>query len=93
MFVLSSEALKPARQAQWNWDPVLIHEVVMSQKFWPEIGLQVPHTGDWRGVASDRGRAEVRPRRAEVNRAREAVECMVTVTRLGRLEWEKQLEH
>lgn len=43
--LLFDDALKPARQAQWKDVPVFIHEVETSQRFWPEVGLQVPHGG------------------------------------------------
>ena len=42
----------PARQAQWKRVPVLMHEVVTSQWFSPERGLQVPHVGGDAGDAA-----------------------------------------
>jgi len=45
MLLFCCDALYPARQAQWKVEPVLMHEVVTSQLFWPESGLQVPHVG------------------------------------------------
>lgn len=43
----------------------MMHEVVMSQLFWPEIGLQVPHWGGGIAVEMARG-AERRVRRMVV---------------------------
>ena len=51
--MLAWEALYPARQAQWKVEPVLMHDVVTSQLFWPLRGLQVPHFG---GVGLARAR-------------------------------------
>lgn len=47
---LRFDALYPARHAQWKRLPVLMHEVVMSQWFSPERGLQVPHLGGGLGL-------------------------------------------
>jgi hypothetical protein len=59
------DALYPARQAQWNRVPVLMHEVVMSHPLTPERGLQVPHFGGGVGFARAR---EVVVRRRVVRR-------------------------
>jgi len=41
-----------------------MHEVVTSQWFWPETGLQVPQVGAGGGVAVTRNEERVRRRRA-----------------------------
>ncbi|KMU89738.1 hypothetical protein CIHG_07771 [Coccidioides immitis H538.4] len=56
-----SKALYPARQAQWKCFPVLMHDVVGWQLFWPEIGLHVGQTGGERAreVVARRRRAPI----------------------------------
>jgi len=62
-FLLLVVALYPARHAQWKVDPVLIQEVLESQLFEPEIGLQVPHTSLFSGMRDDETMEVVRSRR------------------------------
>jgi hypothetical protein len=57
------DALYPARQAQWYSDPVLMQEVLESQEFKPETGLQVPHASLFSGMVDDETREVVRSRR------------------------------
>src|SRR5687767_2112765 len=57
MSLLRLLALYPARQAQWKFFPVLMQEVVISQLFLPEMGLQVRQTGGRWEASSAVGKA------------------------------------